>query len=1258
LFKKKSEGKIVNNNVNIKGISGADDLKDLIDPDLLSIQNGLSKNAESNDADPDIYIADRQSSFFIEDSIDTYARYNFALREKIERTFEASIWLSIGCWNLQTLNKVYSKRQNKLEFLRNILNDNKMDIFFLIDVSDVDNKLIINGYRKYSDGRSCLFVKHNIYNEFIVSRNCIFDTQSKLCFVYVTPLSDDVDLINNCIFFLAKGYALIGDINLKSNKSMQYFIPCFIGEDTLQTGFVTKRCVKRFGAIAAPSDHYFIYGSLKCDVKIDFPMRLAQISEQCTQSYVNEICTGIVPRYKPYIKPVQVYLNLNDRERVINTMLDDYLDNKLDKIYQRYRNVYFIGSKEPFLGTKVNSNIVVTFAKHLEASETKQYKDIPSVIKSDMYGKFLTIAKTKSVACTFDFMCLKDITEGLRTFLNANNAIRDREDPNDDIEDSVKFFDIDVVINNIIKVANKEKFSTIASTFFLVKNKKLQDFNDVRMIVIMPGFIKAFESIVYHLVSQYFLDFFTANKVRYQFGGIKGGSTYAAMLNLRMRYEEFGAKGVILIDLAKGYDTLDMAILVNYIKNYVNDETIRSVLLSWTNMVYNLDYSMNNKRIKRTRGVAMGLSLSPIVFEFYLDCALGKIDRRRLTCYVDDMGIVLEAKAAVIDNRAFVDDVLDALKEAKLVVNLLKSVLLSNDINIKQELGKLFKVVEEEKYLGRMVKVNGDGKLIGDDRYFNRYAFRATTCPYWANFFTKKLVFNSGVIAKFAYGLYMLSTSDKVVRNAAFRNAWFFLRANMPKFSYIQVVFSIINFFRFFIDSLDLQKWIARKRSGENANVIDKEVIDKISVDIPQLKLAIEQIKPRWDLSDNKDPFALTKHFNDFLFQEFKRNLLQLYLKEKKEKNIVVYSNLDQFLNSRLFAHFGFLQNVVFKHVDAKKRDKQVSIYLFLKSFFISLSGKLEQVNQGIIPDENFNIKDIYDNIDTEIDDSYKSWPNEDWDALMCERYAELWDLVDSLLFIEKSSKQKIPAKKSQPNIQPGYDTACLYVDGSYNIKNNKIGYGGVLIDSERRGSKAWKFSNWEYDEEGTNFLKNIYGELRATIMGLELVSSKGYEEVNLYYDYLGIEKYGNMEWSTDLEFISLYTNRMRQLKSKIRINFIKVTSHTGNKYNELADKIAKEACNIRVKAKPSFKSDFVVKQVEFFKKLYKKIFKILVIVDVVYMNNSLNDLQVDEFLYNLRIKFMNLEDLAQKLCRVAEMDEVTDEFDIRNDIFVDDLGV
>ena len=78
-----------------------------------------------------------------------------------------------------------------------------------------------------------------------------------------------------------------------------------------------------------------------------------------------------------------------------------------------------------------------------------------------------------------------------------------------------------------------------------------------------------------------------------------------------------------------------------------------------------------------------------------------------------------------------------------------------------------------------------------------------------------------------------------------------------------------------------------------------------------------------------------------------------------------------------------------------------------------------------------------------------------------------------------------------------------------------------------------------------------------GVLEGLKICNDKSYKEVFLYYDYEGLEKWATKEWKTKKAISKYYVEQLEKYKD-IKVNFIKVKSHTGHHYNDRADELAK----------------------------------------------------------------------------------------------------
>ncbi len=133
------------------------------------------------------------------------------------------------------------------------------------------------------------------------------------------------------------------------------------------------------------------------------------------------------------------------------------------------------------------------------------------------------------------------------------------------------------------------------------------------------------------------------------------------------------------------------------------------------------------------------------------------------------------------------------------------------------------------------------------------------------------------------------------------------------------------------------------------------------------------------------------------------------------------------------------------------------------------------------------------------------------------------------------------------------------FIDGSYNSKTGEYSFGCVLIID----SKEFTFSK-KYEQDNFSCYRNVAGEIKGAGFIIQYAINHNIKELDLYYDYEGIEKWYNGEWKANSLIARKYVEFKNKVYYNIVIHFHKVKSHTNVKYNDLVDKLAKEALGIK----------------------------------------------------------------------------------------------
>lgn len=163
----------------------------------------------------------------------------------------------------------------------------------------------------------------------------------------------------------------------------------------------------------------------------------------------------------------------------------------------------------------------------------------------------------------------------------------------------------------------------------------------------------------------------------------------------------------------------------------------------------------------------------------------------------------------------------------------------------------------------------------------------------------------------------------------------------------------------------------------------------------------------------------------------------------------------------------------------------------------------------------------------------------------------------DAINFIALNSEGK-RLERSEELIEDE-EGLFIYVDGSFSVDKGNYSYGLVAV---KDGEIIYKDKGKGFDKEAIS-LRNVSGEVLGARMAVEYAIENGFKEITIAYDYQGVESWALGTWKRNNRITVEYNEFMQSKMNEVKIRFKKIKGHSGDKYNDLADKLAKEALGI-----------------------------------------------------------------------------------------------
>ena len=135
---------------------------------------------------------------------------------------------------------------------------------------------------------------------------------------------------------------------------------------------------------------------------------------------------------------------------------------------------------------------------------------------------------------------------------------------------------------------------------------------------------------------------------------------------------------------------------------------------------------------------------------------------------------------------------------------------------------------------------------------------------------------------------------------------------------------------------------------------------------------------------------------------------------------------------------------------------------------------------------------------------------------------------------------------------------AFAYVDGSYDDTTKSYSYGMVMMHNDQEFYFSKKF-----DKDEMSDMRNVAGEIQGSMAAMQYCLDHNIKSISIFYDYEGIEKWCNGDWKAKKSGTMHYVEFYKNVSKHVDVDFIKVKGHSGDKYNDMADELAKKALGL-----------------------------------------------------------------------------------------------
>lgn len=171
----------------------------------------------------------------------------------------------------------------------------------------------------------------------------------------------------------------------------------------------------------------------------------------------------------------------------------------------------------------------------------------------------------------------------------------------------------------------------------------------------------------------------------------------------------------------------------------------------------------------------------------------------------------------------------------------------------------------------------------------------------------------------------------------------------------------------------------------------------------------------------------------------------------------------------------------------------------------------------------------------------------------------ETLNQAETYMSIDNTPPKTNTKNKENESTLPVAETqAVAYVDGSFDIRTHRFSCGVVMFYN----GKEEHFSQ-SFDDAQLATMRNVAGELKGSEKAITYCLENNIKSIEIHHDYEGIARWCTGEWQAKKPGTIAYKSFYDQASKSVDIYFVKVKGHSGDKYNDVADLLAKKALGI-----------------------------------------------------------------------------------------------